>query len=109
MKRGLDVFGAVADSTVQRVPLERGQAKAPRLSADGSRKRHDVVETGLLGANEPPLGSRLSSNRDPWVELYPETEPMDSLFAPEIGSFLANFDNAEFTWNFPLDDLDEHF
>lgn len=109
VKRGLDVFGAVADSTVQRVPLERGQAKAPRLSVDGSRKRHDVVETGLLGANEPPLESPLSSNRDPWVELYPETEPMDSLFAPEIDSFLANFDNAEFTWNFPLDDLDEHF
>lgn len=127
VKKGLEHFGAVADGTIQRAMWERGPSKVPRLSIheqDGvSRRRTDTVEPGLLGPSElvseqvdPQLrrgstNSPMSSTRDPWVNVFSDAEPQrtDPMFSPEIGSFLANFDNAEFTWSFALGQMDEDF
>lgn len=130
VKSGLEHFGVVADGTVQRAMVERGASKMPRLSAPGedrsratSSRRPEDVEQGLLGPSELLSGdidpqlqqanidTPISNTRDPWVDIYPDTEPQltNAEFAPEIGSFLANFDNADFTWSFPLNDLDADF
>lgn len=131
VKNGLANFGTVADLTVRKLYTDGAPNKTPRLSmrhdvtllsrlqeeSAGFGPPDDIPAQALTGALQAtgthPDQHQLTeadgaSMEGPWISLYPDTEPQmtDGGCAPEIGSFLANFDNADFTWSFTLDCLD---
>jgi hypothetical protein len=49
------------------------------------------------------VGNEISS----WLHVYPRA--LGQYDALEIGSFLTNFDDSDFTWTIPLGNIDEAF
>lgn len=137
-KRGQSSFGPVVDLTVERLFMEQGSSKMPRLSGAASSERlmtsshHLLRNTGTLPApglsmqtSLPPSNpedvesSWVPPQDDTWHQegiaygshadnLVPGSE-MLSEAVPEIESFLADFDRSNFSWTFPLDDSQGNF
>lgn len=82
---GLGMIGSTGDAT----SLQSGESQHawPRLPTDSI--------------------APIMNEHENWQNIYPSTLPQDENgdFAPEIETFLADFDRSEFSWSFPLNDL----
>lgn len=60
---------------------------------------------------QPALEDGYADSQSAWPPLYhgPDIDTMDNDLDPEVGSFLANFDNADFTWSLSLDNFGQPY
>ncbi|KAJ4004025.1 hypothetical protein NW766_011881 [Fusarium irregulare] len=118
-RNGQTSFGSVVDLTMRRLYMEDASYKAPRLSVHSSAtdQPRERSESMVYSAQSENLSQLQPIEADPsWqeLELNVEDDPdqfpwpgTEAGFDPEIEMFLADFNRSDFTWNFPLNGIQD--